>query len=414
MQPTINAERLIQRLNLLNNIGYENHNGCTRLALTDEDKMGRDLVFSWLSEASAEVYIDTIGNIYGIYPGAFYNKKIATGSHIDTVKNAGKLDGCYGVVAGIEMLQAMKDQNIQPDNPIEVIIFSNEEGVRFTPDLLGSRVIAKNISVDDALQIVDEKGNCFGNELKRIGYKGNNAPWDFIPDTFIELHIEQGPLLESIDKKIGIVEGVQGHSWWQIEITGTANHAGTTPMHLRKDAGIAAFNLIQAVTLNSEQNNIPNVATAGTLEIKPSAINVVPGFSRFTLDLRDANSNNLSKAEAFLNHEINKLIQKGFQVNVERISQADPVIFSETLCNSIEIVSKARDIDFIRMTSGASHDSQMMASVCPTAMLFVPSVKGISHNPAEYSHDIDLALGAQILADTLWALSCNTNHTLCK
>ncbi|STV77540.1 beta-ureidopropionase [Klebsiella variicola] len=206
--------------------------------------------------------------------------------------DAGSLDGCYGVLAGVELLQTLHERGLQPVTAIEVIAFSNEEGVRFTPDLLGSRVMVKDISLHDALAAESRSGERVGSELLRIGYAGEADPWQHLPGNFIELHIEQGPLLEATENRIGIVEGVQGHSWWQVEVQGHANHAGTTPMHLRRDAGQAAMRLAQELSGSAAAEGVPNVATVGSFSLEPGAINVVPGLavlaSIFAMPMRSA------------------------------------------------------------------------------------------------------------------------------
>ncbi|MFK3708608.1 Zn-dependent hydrolase [Klebsiella sp. NPDC088457] len=401
--PEINGTRLLERLDAMakiNGIGE-----LTRLALTDEDARGRDLLTQWLSDAGAEVWTDRIGNIHGLYRGVNDQPPVGTGSHIDTVINAGRLDGCYGVLAGVELLQTLNDCGMKPSTSIEVVAFSNEEGVRFTPDLLGSRVMVKDFSLHDALNVESHSGERFGSELQRIGYNGESDPWLNLPGSFIELHIEQGPVLESTENHIGVVEGVQGHSWWQIDVHGQANHAGTTPMNMRRDAGQAAMQLAQTLNHIAVKEGLPNVATIGSFSLEQGAINVVPGHARFTVDFRDANSERLRQADIRLHQTAHSLELEGFGVELRNISRADPVLFSADICRAIELAATKRTPRTLRMISGASHDAQMLARVCPTAMIFVPSRDGVSHHPAEYTSVIELTLGAQILADTLWQLA---------
>lgn len=402
MTPEINAVRLLTRLDTLAEIGLSASGELTRLALSDEDAVARDLIIHWMQEAGAEVWVDKIGNIHGVIPGENEQPAICTGSHIDTVNSAGKLDGCYGVIAGIEVLQTIKEQGLKPGTPIEVIVLSNEEGVRFTPDLLGSRVMVKDISLSEALGAEARNGDCFGRELKRLGYDGERDPWHKLPGKFLELHIEQGPILESTGNQIGVVEAVQGHSWWQVDIHGSANHAGTTPMNLRRDAGQAAMSVAQCITRMSASEGIPAVATIGTFSLGPGSINVVPGHARFTIDFRDANSAQLRQADIYLHQEARQLEEKGFTVSLKNISRAEPVFFSSEISTAIRDAASTRTSRILSMISGASHDAQMIARICPTAMIFVPSVGGISHNPAEFTRSEDLALGAQILADVIW------------
>jgi beta-ureidopropionase / N-carbamoyl-L-amino-acid hydrolase len=400
----LDTDRLLARLHALGEVGATDGQGRTRLALTNEDRLGRDLVVAWLHEAGAEVSIDAVGNIHGVLHGTGDEPPVMTGSHIDTVRRAGALDGCYGVVAGIEVLDAMQRAGVRPRKALIVTAFTNEEGVRYMPDLLGSRVLTKEMSVADALALVSTDGQRFGEELQRIGYAGALAPWDHLPGSFVELHIEQGPVLDATGTQIGVVEGVQGYSWWTVAVTGRANHAGTTPMHLRQDAGSAAMGLAQHLVQLSATEALPAVATVGTFRLEPGSINVVPGKASFTLDLRDPDDRTLSRAEAALSQAVAALRADGFGVQAERGSHHPAVRFSAPLCDGIEAAAARRGLSSRRMVSGASHDAQMMARVCPTAMVFVPSRGGVSHNPAEHSEPQQLIDGAQVLLDMLAGL----------
>jgi N-carbamoyl-L-amino-acid hydrolase len=404
-RPIIDGERMLARLRSLGEVGAVESGGCTRLAFSAEDGQARDLIKAWLEQAGASVTVDSIGNLYGVVQGTSPEAPIMTGSHIDTVARGGQLDGCYGVVAGIEMLQAIRDAALQPSASLAVAVFSNEEGVRFSPDLLGSRVLAKDISLEEALATESRDGKTVAAELKRIGYAGESSPWALLPGKFIELHIEQGPCLEASGKAIGIVEGVQGHSWWEVVVHGCANHAGTTPMPLRLDAGMAAMRLACALEASASIEHLPAVATVGTFALEPNAINVVPGLARFTVDFRDAEDGRLREADLLLKTEAAKLENLGFTVQLSHLSRAFSVKFDVTLCDTLEASAKARGASTQRMVSGASHDAQMMATLCPTAMLFVPSIGGISHNPKEKTLDEDLVAGAQILTDAMWSLA---------
>lgn len=248
-------------------------------------------------------------------------------------------------------------------------------------------------------------GKTFQGELARIGYAGEVDPWKFLPESFLELHIEQGPVLEATQTRVGIVEALQGHSWWQVEIEGCANHAGTTPMNLRKDAGVAAMQLACKIEELSAHERLPNVATIGTFTLEPNAINVVPGRAKFTIDFRDADDNQLQKADAWLWNETARLQGLGYEIKLQRLSKARSVQFDAKLCDLLEDTTRQIGASHMRMVSGASHDAQMMAKVCPSAMVFVQSTKGISHNPKEGTPDEDLVLGAQILTDAMWTLA---------
>lgn len=403
----IDGDRLLRRLRELGEIGADPRGGRTRLALTDADKEARELVVRWLTEAGAAVHIDRVGNIYGVLQGLSDLAPVATGSHIDTVVRAGSYDGCYGVVAGIEVLQTLTATGQLPHVSMAVLAFTNEEGVRFAPDLLGSRVVAQAVSIEDALASSCADGFRVGEELRRIGFAGSVSPCELRPSHFVELHIEQGPMLEAEDLTIGIVEAVQGHSWWRVTVEGVANHAGTTPMALRHDAGAAAMQLAGALIRDAEERGVPNVATVGSMTFEPGAINVVPGRATFTLDMRDDSPYSLRRAEQRLHEALLRLDRAGYTTHAQCTSRCEPVAFDAALCCLLERVAARRGLAGRRMISGASHDAQMMASVCPSAMIFVPSHRGISHNPAEHTEPHQLVQGADLLLHALLELA---NH----
>jgi N-carbamoyl-L-amino-acid hydrolase len=397
----VNTVRLVARLNELGAVGQLQEGGRTRLALTDEERQGRDLIVTWLHEAGAEVVIDKVGNIFGVLTGTSSGAPVMTGSHIDTVRRAGHLDGCYGVVAGIEVLDTIYRSGTKPDRSLVVAAFTNEEGVRFMPDLMGSRVLTKEMGLAEALQTVSTDGALFCNELERIGYAGTVEPWSLLPASYVELHIEQGPVLDSREVPIGIVEGVQGYTWWEVSISGQANHAGTTPMDLRFDAAVAAFELISEISRFVKAEGRTTVVTTGTISLHPNAINVIAGRANFTLDIRDANDASRVEAEIELRRLLNNLTEIGFDFEIECIAKNHAVKFNENICASIESSVSELGINSLRMVSGASHDAQMLARVCPTAMIFVPSRNGVSHNPEEHTETENLALGAKVLMKTI-------------
>jgi N-carbamoyl-L-amino-acid hydrolase len=403
----IDGDRLLRRLRELGEIGADPRGGRTRLALTDADKAARELIVRWLSEAGAAVRIDRIGNIHGVLEGRSDLPPIATGSHIDTVVRAGAYDGCYGVVAGIEVLQTLSAAGELPRASVAVLVFTNEEGVRFAPDLLGSRVVAENVALEDALALHSADGCSIDEELRRIGFAGSVSPRELRPSHFVELHIEQGPMLEAEDLTIGIVEAVQGHSWWRVVIEGVANHAGTTPMALRRDAGATAMQLACALIRDAEERGVPNVATVGTITFEPGAINVVPGRATFTIDMRDDSVYSLRRAEQRLHEALLRLDRAGYTTHAQCTSRHEPVVFDDELCGLLQRVAAQRGLAARRMLSGASHDAQMMAGVCPSAMIFVPSHRGISHNPAEHTEPRQLVQGADLLLHALLELANN-------
>ncbi|MCJ8054652.1 Zn-dependent hydrolase [Shinella curvata] len=406
---TINGERLMRHLHELGSIGRAQDGALVRLAGSEEDKLGRDKLVEWLKEADLDVVVDKVGNIFGIWnPDGVgpSHPVLMLGSHIDTVINAGIYDGCYGVLAGLEVIQTMMERGANPAVPIVIAAFSNEEGVLYSPDMMGSLVYAGGISADAALASVGTDGSVLGERLAQIGYAGTEEPGFLKPQAYVELHIEQGPVLERERVTIGAVENLQGISWQRIVIEGDANHAGTTPISMRKDAGLAAARVITFLRDRAKASSSRAVATVGTISFEPNAINVIPSRATFTVDLRDPNEHRLEEEEAALEEFLNQLeTDEGVTVKVERLARSEPVKFDENIVKVIERTANARGYSYMRMTSGAGHDAQMIARVAPTAMLFVPSIGGISHNPKEFTQEQDLIAGANVLLDVARSLS---------
>ncbi|HEF4734984.1 Zn-dependent hydrolase [Burkholderia multivorans] len=396
---------LLRQLRELGEIGADRElGGRTRIALTDDERAGRDRVVAWMRELDLDVRIDHIGNVFGtLHAGsaAAGRQPLMIGSHIDTVKNAGALDGCYGVLAGLAVARAFRDARIEPARPITVAAFTNEEGIRYQPDMMGSLVHGGGLSIDDALNTIGIDGTRLGDELARIGYAGDLEPGAIVPHAYLELHIEQGPILEADNVRIGVVENLQGISWQQITVQGNANHAGTTPMHLRHDAGwvaaaIATFLRELAVSSGT------TLATIGMLRIEPNVINVIPRKAVLTVDLRDPDEQRLQQAEQRLADHLEQLAaREGVQISTERLARFEPVVFDAALVDAIEKAAARRGFSYRRMTSGAGHDAQMIARIAPAAMIFVPSRGGISHNPREHTDDSQLLDGARLLLDVV-------------
>lgn len=405
MSLAIDGTRLIARLKELGATGRDVQGRLCRLAASDADKTGRDLLCGWLREAGLAIAVDRIGNIYGIWsPSGASGAPVLMGSHVDTVIDAGIYDGCYGVLAGLAVIEAMQRDGLRPARPLAVVAFTNEEGVRYAPDMMGSLVAAGGLSPDAALASIGTDGTVLGAELARIGYAGKREPGFFTPHAYLELHIEQGPVLEAEGVPLGAVENLQGISWSRITIGGTANHAGTTPMLIRRDAGVAAARVI--AMLDQLARATPNaVATVGTIAFTPNAINVIPSSASFTVDLRNPDETALQSQEQALNAFLEALQTEGFTVETERLARFQPVTFDSGIVRTIEAAAAARQLRCCRMTSGAGHDAQMMARIAPAAMIFVPSKGGISHNPAEFTGEADLVAGANILLDAARSLS---------
>jgi beta-ureidopropionase / N-carbamoyl-L-amino-acid hydrolase len=403
--PKLNGDLLIRQLRELGEIGADAEaGGRTRIALTDDEKAGRDRVAAWMRELDLEVVVDRIGNLFGILRSDSDDgtqRPLMLGSHIDTVRNAGALDGCYGVLAGLAVVRAFREAGVKPGRSIVVGAFTNEEGVRYQPDMMGSLVYAGGLDVKEALDTRGIDGTRLGDELARIGYAGTMEPGAIVPHEYLELHIEQGPILEAENVRIGVVENLQGISWQRVTVQGNANHAGTTPTHLRHDAGwvaasVATFLRELAVSTGT------TLATIGMLNIEPNVINVIPRKAVFTVDLRDPDEQRLQDAERRLAQYLVDVAHKeGVTITTERLVRFEPVVFDTTLLRAIEASVQRLGLSNRRMTSGAGHDAQMIARIAPAAMIFVPSRGGISHNPREHTDDDQLIEGANVLLDVV-------------
>lgn len=404
----IRGDVLLDQIKKLGAVGTDPLGGRTRLALSDEDRQGRDLVVGWMKELGLEVKIDKVGNIFGVMEGRDKGRKpLMVGSHIDSVVQAGPYDGCFGVLSGLAVARAYKDGGLSPERTLVVAAFTDEEGARFQPDMLGSLVYVGGMSLEEAYQSRDEDGVLLGDALKAIGYDGDEEPGFIQPGEFLELHIEQGPRLDAEKLSIGVVEGVQGISWWRVSITGKANHGGTTPTNLRRDAGHAAARVSVALRDHALATGT-TLATIGTITFEPNVVNVIPSRAEFTVDLRDPDEKRLGQAEEKLAEILQRVArEEGVEVAKESLARFAPVAFDPALVDVVEETVRARGHSFMRMVSGAGHDAQMMARIAPTAMIFVPSVEGISHNPAEHTPGEDLVMGAEVLLDVVRRLMAN-------
>jgi beta-ureidopropionase / N-carbamoyl-L-amino-acid hydrolase len=403
--PPINGDRLLQRIMDLASIGAIDGGGCARLALTDEDAAGRDLVVGWMHELGMTVTTDVIGNVIGTWNvGA--GSPVMTGSHIDTVRTGGKYDGNLGVLAGLEVIQTLQESSYTPSRPISVGIFTNEEGSRYAPDMLGSLVYVGGLAIEEALNIVGIDGSRVGDELERIGYNGATPCPGLAPHAFVELHIEQGPVLEKTNVVVGAVTGVQGISWQEVTITGQSNHAGTTPMSMRRDPSFVAAKIAVFLRDLADRYAGHQVCTVGKIDLFPNLINVIPAKAVLTLDVRNTEEEVLLQAEKEIADFITSLaLEENVVITSRQLARFEPVVFHPQVIDLVESAAAALAPSVTRMPSGAGHDAQMFARVCPSAMIFVPSVEGISHNPAEFTSPQDLVLGANILLRVLIDLS---------
>jgi beta-ureidopropionase / N-carbamoyl-L-amino-acid hydrolase len=405
VKPKVNGDRLLRRIFALAEIGAIENGGCARLALTDEDKAGRDVVVSWMRELNLDVSIDAIGNVIGIWnigDGA----PVMSGSHIDTVRTGGKYDGNLGVLAALEVIETCQELGLTPSRPLAVAFFTDEEGSRFAPDMLGSLVYAGGMAIEEAHDIVGIDGATVGDELVRIGYMGSTPCPGRVPHAFIELHIEQGPVLEQESVLIGAVTSVQGISWLEVTIEGQSNHAGTTPMSMRRDPSYVASRITVFLRELATKLGGHQVCTVGKIDLFPNLVNVVPAKASLTLDVRNTNEDILRHAEKeitdFLAHIAS---EEKVQITTRSLARFEPVLFHEDVVQVVEAVSSEAGLSCMRMPSGAGHDAQMLARLCPSAMIFVPSHLGISHNPAEFTEPEQLIQGANVLLHTMLRLA---------
>ena len=408
-QLRISGKRLQERIHALAAIGNTGDGGCCRLALTDEDKEGRDLVVNWMNDLGLVVEIDAIGNVFGTWKvGA--GAPVMTGSHIDTVRTGGIYDGNLGVIAGLEVIETLQSAGVEPQRPITVAVFTDEEGARFAPDMLGSLVYVGGLGLEAALDTTAIDGPRLGDELERIGYAGSLPCPGATPHAFIEYHIEQGPVLEVENQQIGVVTGVQGISWQEIVINGQSNHAGTTPMSMRHDPAYAASMIGVFLRELASSMGGNQVCTVGRIELVPNLINVVPKSATVTVDIRNTDEELLQHAESTFLDFLNRLAStEGVQISTRRLARFEPVVFDDGVLDLIERESAALGATSMRLPSGAGHDAQMLARICPTGMIFTQSHKGLSHNPAEHTDADLLELGANVLLATMLALA-NDEH----
>jgi len=403
----VDADRLLRRLEALAQIGAIEGGGCCRLALSDEDKAGRDRVVSWMRELGLEVAVDAIGNIFGLRRGLRDVAPVMTGSHIDTVRTGGRYDGNLGVLGGLEVVQTLNDAGFATQRPLVVAVFTDEEGARFAPDMLGSLVYVGGLDLQAALDTVSIDGERLGDELARIGYDGSAPLGLHRPHAYVELHIEQGPVLDEEGITIGAVENLQGISWQEVTITGQSNHAGTTPMRLRRDAGYCAAAIGVFLRQLASELGGNQVCTMGKVDLHPNLINVIAARARLSVDLRNTEELLLQEAERRLARFLEELARaESVTIDTRRLARFEPVQFDDDVVRMIESHAARLGCSHRRMTSGAGHDAQMLARICPASMVFVPSVKGISHNPAEHTAPADLAAGANVLLHTLMELAC--------
>lgn len=412
--PAIDADRLWRSLQDLGAVGaYEDRAtglvGVDRLTLTDAEAEGRRLVVRWMRDAGLDVTVDALGNIRGTRAGTEPGlAPVLVGSHIDSVGTAGIFDGCLGVLGGLEVVRSLDEQGITTRRPVAVCVFTEEEGVRFGTDMLGSAVLAGRIPLDEALALTDESGVSLASELQRTGFDGDRPAELGAVHAYVECHIEQGPVLLRAGLPVGVVTGVQGISWQRVVIHGRAAHAGTTPTELRADAGLTAARIVVRLREMVESGRYGALrATVGTIDAQPGLVNVVPSHAELTVDLRHPDDELMDLAERDLADWMASLADaSGTPIETTRMAKTRAVPFDTSLQDTIEQVARELGHDPIRLMSGAGHDAQEIAAVAPAAMIFVRGQHdGISHNPREYSTIEDCAAGVTVLAHTVVRLA---------
>ena len=412
-QLTINSDRLWDSLMRMAEIGATARGGVCRLALSDEDRQGRDVFVRWAREAGCQVEVDQMGNIIARRPGLDNTlPPVMTGSHLDSQPTGGKFDGAYGVLAGLEVIRSLNDHKVATQHPIEVVVWTNEEGSRFAPAMVASGVFAGEFSLDYGLSRRDLNDTSLGQELDRIGYAGSRPCGGQPVKAYFEAHIEQGPILEDRQQIIGIVQGIQGMRWYTCTIEGMASHAGTTPLSARQDALLGAASLIQAVRRAAAQHAPDGRATVGQLVVHPNSPNVVPGRVDCSIDLRhpadDALQGMVQHVQQSLDQICTDLQLSG---NLEEIWYAPPTSFHSDCIATLRHAAQQLNLPSMDIISGAGHDAKYLAQVCPTAMLFIPCKDGISHNEIEAADKTHVAHGCRVLLLALVEQAIAANAT---
>lgn len=395
----IDKERLWRDLQDMGGVGATPTGGVRRLALTAEDGAGRDLFVRWCRDAGYAVRVDTMGNIYARRAGADESAApVVTGSHLDSQPVAGKYDGPYGVLAGLEALRALDRHNIRTRRPIEVVVWTNEEGARFQPPSLAAAVVAGSITAETALEVRDSDGVRFGDALRAIGYDGKVDPVNPRMHSYIEAHIEQGPVLEGQRKEIGIVGGIVGVHAYEVELTGQAAHTGTTPISYRKDALAAAAYIIDAVRELGQRAEPHGRATVASLRITPNARSVIADKVVLTADCRNTQGAELEEMHAELLKSFEVSARKAnVQVKWRNYWSVAPTRFDETCLATIRRAAGALGYTHADLYSGAGHDAMHIARIAPSAMIFIPCKDGLSHHEAESITPEQAEAGANVL-----------------
>ena len=401
----IDGERLWASLMDMAKIGATPKGGVCRLTLTDLDKQSRDLYVEWCKEAGCTVKVDRMGNIFARRPGR--NNSLApvgTGSHLDTQPTGGRFDGVYGVLAGLEVIRSLNDHGVETERPVEASVWTNEEGSRFAPAMVGSGVYAGVFTLDYGHSRTDQQGRTIGEELERIGYLGAEPMGNRPVHAFFETHIEQGPILEHEGQTIGVVTDAQGQRWYELVLTGQESHAGPTPMGVRRDALLGAAKVVQLVNEIGLKHAPVAVSTVGMLNVLPNSRNVIPGKVFLTVDFRCPDNAELTQMDAELKAGVAKIAAAGkLEHDLKQIFQYDCVHFDESCVEMVRAGARRLGYSTRDIVSGAGHDACYMSKVTPTAMVFVPCIGGISHNEIEDAKPEWIEAGGNVLLQAMLA-----------
>ena len=395
----INGERLWDSLMTLARIGGTDKGGVCRLALTELDRQGRDLVVGWGRDAGLSITVDQIGNVFMRRPGRNNSlPPVMTGSHIDTQPTGGKFDGNYGVLAGLEVVRTLNDHGIQTEAPIEVAFWTNEEGSRFVPVMMGSGVFAGAFTLEHAYAATDTEGKSVKDELTRIGYVGSEVPGQHPIGAYFETHIEQGPVLEDNDKTIGVVSAVLGIRWYDCTVTGMEAHAGPTPMGLRKDALQVATRVMQEVVAIGNRYAPHGRGTVGMVNVHPNSRNVIPGRVKFSMDLRNSTDALVDQMDADIRaYAAQVAAETGLKIEIELVSHYPAQPFHADCVQAVQRAAERLGYSHMPAVSGAGHDAVYMAKLAPTGMIFIPCKDGISHNEIEDAKPEHITAGCNVL-----------------
>jgi N-carbamoyl-L-amino-acid hydrolase len=399
----VDGQRLWDSLQALARIGATPRGGVCRLALTDLDRQARDLVVRWAREAGMRVTVDQIGNVFMRRPGRNDAlPPVMTGSHIDTQPTGGKYDGNYGVLAGLEVVRTLNDHGIETEAPIEVAFWTNEEGSRFVPVMMGSGVFAGAFSLEHAYAARDTQGRTVREELERIGYIGSEVPGAHPIGAYFEAHIEQGPVLEDADVTIGVVQGVLAIRWFDCTVTGMEAHAGPTPMALRRDALQGATRIMQEVVAAAHRHGPHGRGTVGMVQVTPNSRNVIPGSVKFSIDLRNSSDALVDRMAQEVQAFAERVAREsGLQVRIEPVSGYPAQQFDAGCVEAVRRAAQALGYSHMPAVSGAGHDAVYAARLAPTGMIFIPCKDGISHNEIEEAQPEHLAAGCNVLLQVM-------------